>query len=112
MNHIQRTFVTLAALLVVVVGSLTVLGAQEGAQESMSVEGELLSVDTDAMTFTILASDASEHVFAYTAETEVTGAQEGAAGLSTVTGSQVVIAYQASTEEGGTALATKIDVRS
>ena len=107
MNNIQRTFVTLASLFIIV-GSFTVFAAQE----SMSVEGELLSVDTDAMTFTIRASDATEHSFAYTVETQVTGAQEGAAGLSTVTGQQVVIAYVPSTQEGGAALATKIEVRS
>ena len=107
MNNIQRTLITLAALFVVV-GSLTVFGAQE----SMSVEGELLSVDTEAMTFAIRASDASEHVFAYTAETEVIGAQEGAAGLSTMTGQQLVIEYELSTQEGDAALATKIEVRS
>ena len=56
MNNIQRTFVTLASLFIIV-GSFTVFAAQE----SMSVEGELLSVDTDAMTFTIRASDATEH---------------------------------------------------
>lgn len=139
MNTIQRTFVTLAALFVLV-GSLTVVGAQEALQdavqavaqeaateaapdalqavaeevatEAMSVEGELLSVDPDAMTFTIRASDASEHLFGYAEETEVTGAQEGAAGLSTVTGQQVVIAYVPSTDEGGAALATKIEVGS
>ena len=63
--------------------------------------------------FAIRASDSNQRVFAYTAETEVIGAQEGVAGLSTVTGQQVVIEYELSTQEGDhITLATKIEVRS
>lgn len=100
--HSMRRTLAMMGLLVLVVG-LTGLGAQEPA----STEGQLLRVDPDAMTLAIQASDGSEQEFAFTEETQVTGAEGGVAGLATMSGQTVVIQY----ENGDPPTATAIEVQ-
>jgi hypothetical protein len=80
---------------------------QPDSAKTSSLRGELVKVDTDAMTLVIRAADGNEHTFGYTDRTEVTGAQEGVAGLSTKAGSRVTVHYEG---EGNVRTATKIEV--
>jgi Cu/Ag efflux protein CusF len=77
-------------------------------QMELKAEGELVSVDTDARKLTIKTSTGAELEFSYDASTTVVGAQEGAAGLATRTGSQVVIDYE---QDGRDKRATRIEVK-
>lgn len=107
MQHMQRTWIAAVAI-VLVVGSLGVLHAQEAT----SAEGELLRVDAEGMTFVLQDADGNKQEFAYTAETQVMGAQDGAAGLATSTGQHVVVTYEAAADEAKPPVATTIEVRS
>lgn len=71
-------------------------------------QGELVQVDVDARTLTIRTVDANQMQFRYTDATKVTGAEEGAAGLATKTGSQLIVKYS---EQGRTNIATEIEVQ-
>jgi hypothetical protein len=77
------------------------------APAALSAQGELMSVDTDSKKLTIKASDGTLMDFFYNDETEVTGAQEGPAGLATKSGSQVTVHFK---QEGTARLAKKIEV--
>ena len=57
------------------------------------LQGELLHVDTDAATITIRAGGA-ETVFAFTADTEVTGAVSRPQGLAGREGADVSVTYR------------------
>ena len=86
-------WLAMVGAVVIVAGSLAVLGAQEPA----SMEGELVQVDPDAMTFSIQDADGAEHEFTYTADTEVVGAESGVAGLASWTGQQVLVQHDGPT---------------
>jgi Cu/Ag efflux protein CusF len=77
-------------------------------QETLMAEGELVSVDTEAKTLTIKKADGSEMQFSYSDATEISGAQDEAAGLATEAGSQVTVHY---TSEGETHTASQIRVQ-
>jgi hypothetical protein len=83
------------------------------AQEMAPVRGELLRVDTEAKTLAVKTSDGTEIQFAYTDQTEVTGAEKGVAGLATMSGVQVTVHYQKQEAgaKGPAYAATKIEVR-
>ena len=73
------------------------------AQKSESAKGELKSVDTDKMTLTL----SNGQTFQYTSSTKVTGAQGGVAGLASMSGREVTIAYET---KGADRIATAITV--
>jgi len=73
------------------------------AQAPNPLEGQLDSVDPDAMTFVVVA-DGQAWEIAYTAETQVTGAGESTEGLAAATGQRVRVEW----DENGTA--TKIAI--
>lgn len=75
---------------------------------TQTARGELSRVDADTKMLTVKTADGSEMEFSYNDETEVTGAQEGVAGLATASGSQVVVEYES---DGTTHTATKIEVQ-
>ena len=77
-------------------------------QDTRMAEGELVSVDTDTQTLTIRKADGSEMQFSYSDATEISGAQEEAAGLATEAGSQVTVHY---TSVGETHTASKVKVQ-
>ena len=95
-----------AAAVLVFVGSLAIVNA--GAN---SIAGELSQVDAEAMTLVVVAADGAEHQFSYTADTEVTGAQEGSAGLASKAGMQVIVHWSDTAEEDQPRVATKIEVQ-
>jgi hypothetical protein len=96
---------------VVMIGVATPLASQRPGPEQpdLTIRGELLSVDSIAKTLTILTLEKIAMQFRYTEHTEVTGANEGSAGLATTAGMQVTVHY---TREGPANVATKIEVRS
>ena len=59
--------------------------------QAQSASGELTKVDVAAKTVTVKA-DGRDQQFTFNDETKITGAQ-GAAGLATMEGSQVVVMY-------------------
>jgi hypothetical protein len=73
------------------------------AKKSESARGELKSIDTEKMTLTL----ASGETFQYTRSTKVTGAQGGVAGLASMSGRELTIAY---TTKGADHVATAITV--
>jgi hypothetical protein len=75
---------------------------------TMTAQGELVSVDAKANTFSLKTTAPAEMTFRYNEQTKVSGAQKGVAGLATATGSQVTIQYR---KDGATNLATSIEVK-
>jgi hypothetical protein len=82
--------------------------AQEDKARDMQARGELVKVDAEAKTLSIKSADGAEMTFAYNDSTQVTGAQEGVAGLATKAGTRVTVHY---TSSGATKTATKIEVQ-
>lgn len=81
--------------------------AQTQPDQTQTAQGELLDVDGKAKTLTI-KTQTGDMTFSYDEQSKVTGAQKGAAGLATMTGSQVTVIYR---KNGQTNLATSIDVK-
>ena len=79
----------------------------QAAQTNSTAQGELVSVDAKTSTVAIKTSVGNME-FRYDNQTKITGSQSGAAGLATMTGSQVTVQYR---KEGSTNFATSIDVR-
>jgi Cu/Ag efflux protein CusF len=78
------------------------------AARASQAQGELVKVDSDAKMITIKNAEGAELQFAFTDKTEVTGAQDGVAGLATKAGTKVTVEY---TEAGGAKTATRIAVQ-
>ena len=109
MNNRIKGWIVATAVVAIVGVPLTV-AAQAGAPAqaapaAQSASGELTKVDVAAKTLTIKAGDRDQQ-FTFTEETKITGAQ-GAAGLATMEGSQVVVMY---TSKGAAQVATEIRV--
>jgi hypothetical protein len=66
---------------------------QAQAPAARTAQGQLMRVDTEAMTLSIQSAQGSPLVFHYTADTKVVGADRGVAGLATMTGSPVAVRY-------------------
>ena len=77
------------------------------SQDEKQAQGELLKVDTEAMTLTIKNAGGEEIEFHYNADTKVEGTSNGIQGLSTQTGTRVVIRYK---EQSDSKLATRIEI--
>ena len=81
--------------------------AQAGAQaQAQTASGELVSVDSKASTLSVKTA-AAEMTFKYDDTTKISGGK-GAAGLATMTGSQVTVQYK---KDGAANIATSIDVK-
>jgi Cu/Ag efflux protein CusF len=95
MNNRIKGWIVATAVVALVGVPLTVASAQAPppAQQAQaqSASGELTKVDVAAKTVTVKA-DGRDQQFAFNDETKITGAQ-GAAGLATMEGSQVVVMY-------------------
>ena len=76
--------------------------AQAG-EKAETLKGTLKSVNSEKMTLTLTSGE----TFQYTAQTKVTGAQGGVAGLGSVSGRQVIIQF---TTKGAERIATSIEV--
>ncbi len=77
------------------------------ASDEKLAQGELLKVDTEAMTLTIKNTEGSDIQFQYNSDTKVEGTTNGIQGLSTKTGTRVVIHYK---EQSDRKLATRIEI--
>ncbi len=98
-----------AILALTVAGLMVFAGAASvAAQESRSIQGELVQVDTDAQTLVVRGEDGMPMQFQYTDETEVSGAQDSIAGLATEQNAKVTVHF---TEEEGARKATRIEVQ-
>jgi YD repeat-containing protein len=82
--------------------------SQSQAQQPLVAQGRLAQVDTDAKTIAIRTDDGTQMQFHYTAETKVTGAEDNPAGLATMSGAQVTIAYK---QVDKNLVATQIEVK-
>jgi len=80
--------------------------AQAQAQ-TLSASGDLVSVDSKAETLSVKTST-GEMTFKYNDETKITGSSKGAAGLATMTGSEVTVRYK---KDGASNIATSIEVK-
>jgi hypothetical protein len=80
--------------------------AQAPAAQSQTASGELVSVDAKASTLSVKTAS-SEMTFKYDDTTKISGGK-GAAGLATMTGSQVTVQYK---KDGAANIATSIDVK-
>ena len=118
MKAIHRTLVLLAALVFMVAASAQAQdkpgapgagpGAPGGAaQAASSASGELTDVDASAMTITVKTATADMKI-KYDAQTKVSGAQKGVAGLATAKGSEVTVQFR---KEGADNVATSIVVK-
>jgi hypothetical protein len=72
------------------------------------IAGDLVNVDSTAMTLTVKKADGTEETLKYTDATEVQGAKDGAAGLATAKNSKVTVHF---TEKDRTKTATRIIVQ-
>ena len=120
MRITQRLSMVFAGLAVLGLASASpALGTQEPQQppqeqqqqprEGQPIEGELVSVDTDAKKLTVKVQSGDEVQVLYNDATEVTGAS-GAAGLATVKQSRVTIHFTED-EEKRSKVATRIIVQ-
>ena len=71
--------------------------------------GELVSIAADTKTLVVKTGADKEMTFTYSDQTEIMGADKGAAGLATAKGSMVTVHY---TVRGTTNVAAKIEVKS
>lgn len=76
------------------------------AAQTQTASGELVSVDAKASTLSVKTASA-EMTFKYDDTTKISGGK-GAAGLATMTGSQVTVQYR---KDGAANIATSIDVK-
>jgi hypothetical protein len=105
------TVVAAAAMLAVAVAGpgLAGVSAAQAPGDPAPVRGELLSVDLDARTISVRSDDGLTWQFLFTDDTVVNGAGEGTAGLATLRGVTVTVAY---TTEASAFVARVIDVAS
>ena len=78
---------------------------QSSGDKALVASGQLLSVDTTNLTFTIKNTKGEEMLFRYDASTQVEGSSEGVQGLSSQTGTRVTVQYE---EKSGQRMATRI----
>jgi hypothetical protein len=120
MRMTKRAFIVLAAVLLVA-GAIPALaqdparaprqdpGAARAQQEAASVaRGQLVNVDTRSKTIVIRTEPGPQMQFSYTDDTRVTGADQGIAGLATMSGTPVTVHF---TKKDQTNVATAIEVQ-
>ena len=110
---VVRTFVAVAIAGLISIGSVAAqqstppAGEQERAKTPEPVTGELVSIAADTKTLVVKTGADKEMTFTYSDQTEIMGADKGAAGLATAKGSMVTVHY---TVRGTTNVAAKIEV--
>jgi hypothetical protein len=80
--------------------------SSQAQADMQTATGELVSVDAKASTLSVKTASA-EMTFKYDNDTKISGGK-GAAGLATMTGSQVTVRYK---KDGASNIATSIDVK-
>ena len=81
---------------------------EERAKSPEPVTGEVVSINTETKTLVVKTTPDSDMKFSYSDETEIVGADKGAAGLATKTGSIVTVTYDV---HGTANIALKIEVK-
>ena len=84
MRTAKRTLPILAAVLLMV-GVMSALAQEPRPQEPSIAQGQLLKVDATARTIAIRSATGTQMQFSYTEDTKVVGADQGVAGLATIT---------------------------
>ena len=102
----KRTLLVLAAVLLMV-GVMPAL-AQDRAPEPSVAQGQLLKVDATARTIAIRSAQGAQMQFSYTEDTKVVGADQGVAGLATMSGADLTIQF---VRKGQDNVAMQIEVR-
>jgi hypothetical protein len=102
MRTTRRALLVLAAV-VLMVGVMPVL-----AQEPSIAQGQLVKVDANAKTIAIRSAQGAPVQFSYTEDTKVVGADQGVAGLATMSGADVTIQF---VRKGQDNVAMQIEVR-
>jgi len=111
---VVRTFLAVAIAGLISVGSVAAQQStpppseQERAKTPEPVSGELVSIATDSKTLVVKTTADRDMTFTYTDQTEIVGADKGASGLATMTGSPVIVHY---TVHGTSNVAVKIEVK-
>lgn len=80
---------------------------QTRAKDPAPVSGELVALDEKARTLAIKTESGNEMKFSYTDTTEIVGADKGASGLATMSGTLVTVHYSV---HGTANTAIKIEV--
>ncbi len=113
MSKLWRIFPIVVLLLACVAVPVTVqaqtkpIGMSSQSTDEQTAQGELTKVDTEKHTLVIKSSDESDLEFQYNSETKVEGITNGVQGLSTRTGSRVMVHYK---EQAGQKIATRIEI--
>ncbi len=109
MKQVNRAMLAaFAILLLVSCGS--VLASDKGMSEKgLTLNGDLIRVDTDNHSFVVRGSDQKEITFSYDDKTEISGAGGTIEGLAGSTGTSVTVYYK---QEGTSNVATKVEVHS
>jgi hypothetical protein len=102
----KRTLLVLATALLVV-GAIPARGQEPRAQEPSIAQGQLLKVDATAKTIAIRSAQGAQMQFSYTEDTKVVGADQGVAGLATMSGADVTVQF---VKKGQDNVATQIEV--
>ena len=108
MRTSKRTLLVLAAVLLMV-GVVPALAqdSRAPAPEPSIAQAQLLKVDATAKTIAIRSAQGAPMQFSYTADTKVVGADQGVAGLATMSGADVTVEF---VKKGQENVATQIEV--
>ena len=82
--------------------------AGQAKPQAQIARGELTNIDATAKMLTVKPAEGAEQKFQYNDDTKVTGARGGVAGLSTQSGKQVVVHFNA---QGANRVATEIEIQ-
>ena len=109
MRTSKRTLLVLAAVLLMV-GVVPALAQDSKAPtpEPSIAQGQLLKVEATAKTIAIRSAQGAQMQFSYTEDTKVVGADQGVAGLATMSGADVTIQF---VRKGQDNVAMQIEVR-
>jgi hypothetical protein len=109
MRTSKRTLLVLAAVLLMV-GVVPALAqdSRAPAPEPRIAQGQLMKVDTTARMIAIRSAQGAQMQFSYTEDTKVVGADQGVAGLATMSGADVTIQF---VRKGQDNVAMQIEVR-
>jgi len=107
MKALARPLIVLATVSLLA-GAASVLAQDQSQGAATSVaQGQLVRVDATAKTLIIQGAQ-GQMSFRYTDQTKVSGAQEGVAGLATMSGAQVTVRFVKQQQDS---IATEIDVQ-
>jgi hypothetical protein len=90
------------------VGVMPALAQEPRPQEPSIAQGQLLKVDANAKTIAIRSAQGVQMQITYTDDTKVVGADQGVAGLATMSGADVTVRF---VKKGQDNIATQIEVQ-